>query len=117
MIISFWVMRLLPDIISINNIKEESILEIGTYSEIVCIISQLCPEYSFEESFYYLPGYTEDNTSHFCWRVCLGNDDPVKMIHISPHVGKCDLTIITNICQRLKCRLFDSQYSELILSE
>ncbi|MCV3216325.1 hypothetical protein OGM63_22890 [Plectonema radiosum NIES-515] len=117
MSISLWIMRVSPKIISINDINEEDILEIGTKSEIVCIISELCPEYSFDESCYYLPGYTEDNTSHFRWRVCLGNDDSVKMIHISPHIGKCDLTIIKNICQRLKCRVFDPQYSEFILTE
>lgn len=106
-------MRVSPKIISINDIKEEDILEIGTRSQIVSLISQVCPEFSFNES-YYLPGYTGYNASYFCWKVCLGNDDPLKIIHISPHVGKCDLTIIKNISQRLKCHLFDPQYSEFI---
>ncbi|GAX40037.1 hypothetical protein NIES4075_09990 [Tolypothrix sp. NIES-4075] len=60
-------MRLSPDILSINDIKEENILEIGTKSEIISIISKLCPQFSFNENYYYLRVDTEDNTSHFCW--------------------------------------------------
>jgi hypothetical protein len=110
-------MRLSTEIISVNDIKEESILEIGTKSEIISIISEVCSEFYFHDGYYYLPNCSVENPSYFCWKVYLGNDDPVKIIFISPHTDQCDLTIIKNISQRLKCHLFDPQNNEFILAE
>ncbi|RCJ26791.1 hypothetical protein A6770_26170 [Nostoc minutum NIES-26] len=115
MSVSFWLMRVLPELVSIDDISEANILEIGTKSEIISIISELFPEVLSHEGYYYLPECRrEDSSNSSIWGVWLGDDEPVKLIYIKPHVGMCDLTIIQDICQQLKCSIFDPQNGAFI---
>ncbi|MBH8564225.1 hypothetical protein I8748_18875 [Nostoc sp. CENA67] len=110
MSVSFWLIRVSPELVSINDLNEANILEIGTKSEIISRISELFPEVSSHEGYYYLPGCRRENSSNSSiWEVWLGDDEPVKLICIKPHVGMCDLTILQDISQQLKCSIFDPQ--------
>ncbi|MEH2203851.1 MAG: hypothetical protein V7K53_07160 [Nostoc sp.] len=114
MSLSFWLMRISPKLLSINHINEENILEIGTSTEIISVIYELYPDVRFDADCYYFPGCSRENSSDYSvWKVCLG-DEPVKLIYISPHVGKCDLRIIQDLCHQFKCRIFDPQHGEFI---
>ncbi|MCC5621523.1 hypothetical protein [Nostoc sp. CHAB 5715] len=114
MSVTFWLMRVSPDLISINHINEENILEIGTSPEIISVIYELYPDVRFDDGCYYFPGCTIENPSDSSvWKVCLG-DEPVKLIYLSAHVGKCDLRIIQDLCHQLKCCIFDPQHGKFI---
>jgi hypothetical protein len=114
MSLSFWLMRVSPEIVSINDINEENILALGTKLEILSELSKFGAEISVDDGCCYLPKSSVENSSSFCWKLCLGDDEPIKMIHISPHIGKCNLKIIEDICEQLKCRIFDPQHDQFI---
>jgi hypothetical protein len=60
-------MRVSPELVSIDDIIETNILEIGTKSAIISTISELFPEVCSHEGYYYLPGDRRENSSNSIW--------------------------------------------------
>ncbi|MBD2447247.1 hypothetical protein H6G76_08720 [Nostoc sp. FACHB-152] len=113
MSISYFLIKVTPNVNSMDDINENNILEIASKAKVIDIISEIYPTVSFYECYYYLPGCCEDDNNSR-WKVHFEEDKPIKFISVSPHIGICDLKVIENLCELLKCRIFDPQNSRFI---
>lgn len=111
MSVCLYLMRVAQDDNSIDAITEAFLhpLAIGTQVEVETVLFQICPDTFGSDGEYLLP---EGNGS--VWLIHLSNDEPVTLIYAKPHFGQCELATLEQICNRLKCRIFDPQYGEFI---
>lgn len=67
MSISYCLIKVLPNVKSIDDIDENNLLEIGSRATVIDIIYETYPKVSLDEVYYYFPGCDGEKQNNSYW--------------------------------------------------